>query len=248
MIIGGVIGAIISIIATEIYNAFRKPYPVTRFDHLIRRRFKQRGIRGEDLEYSAQLNSTDVHNNKEFLQAVGCNDNGYCNGLTQLFNQISGIKLNTGHFVKTGFTISENVTFGKATGDLQFQLSANPPTPDFAQSGEDGFSVTVVLRVNSWNLKDIKDILHDSGTLFIEVARSINKIFEEKFESGKQTVSFAVRKEPVILQYLSKAGVKNVSSKMDDLSISISPKQCVFSGIKTSKDYDSIVDAIVWYV
>ncbi len=251
-----VVTFIVTLVSTILIDAYRKPYPINRLDHLMKVTFKSSAIRGENLVYFRRV-TTNCESRKEmfnFLKGDGRNGE-----FSELKNELSKI------FEITDLVPEENKVSLKIMADLhkkykkkqniwgKFEVQIIEEKIDYQMELENEVSVEFTVTLNEWDYKNVKDHLYDASIIVNNIISIIGK--EYRYESAPPVVKFQTNIKPVVLAYINEINRDGEEPNNTlsitagkNLFINFSDKNCEVIGANSSLDFDKIVIAMSWYV
>lgn len=247
---------IVTLLSAILFDAYRKPYPINRLDHLMKVTFKSSAIRGENLVYFRRV-TTNCESRKEmfnFLKRDSRNGD-----FSELKNELSKI------FEITDLVLKENKVTLKIMADLhqkykekqnvrgKFEVQIIEEGTDDQMELEKEVSVEFTVTFNEWDYKNVKDHLHDASIIVDSIISLIGQ--EYRYEKAPPVVKFQTNIKPVVLAYINEINrdgqeLNNTLSITagKNLFINFSDKNCEVIGAYGSSDFDKIVNAMSWYV
>ena len=244
IIVGAIFGAIITYIFTLIINALTREYPMTNLDYWMRKHIKAGKIRGENLVIYRGIELRGFDSLSDFFSRIL---NSSVNGSAMISNEIlKNCTAKISMTNKVGLSVSSLLSAGKVNGIFKIEGS-----PDFDQIGEDEsfpLMVTISITIESWKLSAVKDILFDSNTFLSDFLNSVKDEMGVSLADTPNTLSFKLKKTPAGIGYLSRANISYIHSDIDGTKFSLTKDHCSFEGVKTSTQFNKVIDTMVWFV
>jgi hypothetical protein len=254
-VIVSAIASVISILVKGIYDSINKPYPTNRIDQSLRLTFKRYSIKGQNLIYFRKV-STNCEYRAEIMNFF--NEDKTNGNFTKIKSEISKI------FDIDEIDEKEEGASLKISGELHqkrgkdrkrigtFEAKIIESKVDESMDLEENVNVEFTISFSEWTYKYVKDNLHDASETVNNIIQLIGGEYD--CESANPIVKFETNSEPVILKYI------NEINKYDDknstltiaagknLYINFFENKCEIDGAHSSSDFDTIVEAMSWYV
>ena len=249
-IIQGIIGAVIGAGITYIVEEFKAKYPMNRFEYYIRRYLKKGSIKGQNMNYARHFEiETEDTNIEDIMKMLGCQK--YCN-LNDFFSKIKlsssiefeRISRESDYIIDIAMKIRRRNTILSISFRGNLDMEWRDDNPGLIQCNME-------LSIEKWELKDVKDLLHDSKLLYDSIEEQLRNLGLTITYKGSG-ITFNIKKTPLLISYLEKVGTNkqisiSVPSKSPSMRIYFYNDRCEFIDPSTSVDYDSIIESLAWY-
>ncbi|MEM0136196.1 MAG: hypothetical protein QXU18_13400 [Thermoplasmatales archaeon] len=240
-----IISSMATLVVTILYEAFKKPVPVTRLDHFIRVHFKKGKIKGNDLTYRTTFIIEEASEREVLDYLIGGGQKGKYYDLMNV--GLSGVKIE--NLIADEYKIRGEINIRKLNGRLGFKIYKEDSDYDSGNNEENEVNLTFSVTIHDWGYKQVKDILFDISKYQEHVSNYLSKRYQ--YQTNETVVEFETNSEPVVLSYINKNDSFNdqIKIKLNGNVYAYFYKQhCEITGVKTSSDFEEIINAISWYV